>query len=200
MGQELECRVRFRERTLTGKAQLETDYLLFRGEERLKLAFQDLTGVQAAGGVLKLTFAGGEAEFELGRAAEKWAGKILHPPSRLDKLGIKAGTAVRLTGEFDEDFREELSRQKAAVTAGKGRVDVVLFSARRTADMDRLVRLAAGMNADGALWVVYPKGVPDIREIEVIKAGRQAGLKDVKVARFSATHTALKFVVPLAAR
>ena len=197
MGQELECRMRFRERTFTGKAQLETDYLLFRGEERLKLAFQDLTGVQAAGGVLKLTFAGGEAEFELGRAAEKWADKILHPPSRLDKLGIKAGTSVRLMGEFDQDFHTELNSRKAAVTAGKGRVDVVLYTARRTADLGRLPRLAAGLNGDGALWVVYPKGVPEIREVEVIEAGRQVGLKDVKVARFSATHTALKFVVPL---
>ena len=52
----------------------------------------------------------------------------------------------------------------------------------------------------GALWVVYPKGVQTIREIEVIAAGREAGLKDVKVASFSATHTALKFVIPVASR
>jgi hypothetical protein len=42
--------------------------------------------------------------------------------------------------------------------------------------------------------VIYPKGVPQIKEIRVIQAGRAAGMKDVKVARFSATHTALKFV------
>ena len=39
-----------------------------------------------------------------------------------------------------------------------------------------------------------------IREVEVIERGRTAGLKDVKVASFSATHTALKFVIPVAAR
>jgi hypothetical protein len=56
------------------------------------------------------------------------------------------------------------------------------------------------MNPDGAIWVVYPKGVTAIREIEVLNAGREAGLKDVKVASFSPTHTALKFVVPIEKR
>ena len=101
MGQELECRMRYREAVAGGKAYLETDYLLFRGDERVKVAFKDLTSVKAADGVLRLEFAGGPAELELGKAAEKWAEKILHPPSRLDKLGVKAGSTVRLVGEFE---------------------------------------------------------------------------------------------------
>lgn len=36
--------------------------------------------------------------------------------------------------------------------------------------------------------------------MDVLQAGRQAGLTDTKVARFSGTHTALKFVIPLARR
>jgi len=34
----------------------------------------------------------------------------------------------------------------------------------------------------------------------VLSAGRKAGLKDVKVVGFSATNTALKFVIPLSKR
>jgi hypothetical protein len=52
----------------------------------------------------------------------------------------------------------------------------------------------------GALWVVHPKGVQIIREIEVLDAGRAAGLKDTKVVAFAPTHTALRFVIPVAAR
>jgi hypothetical protein len=48
--------------------------------------------------------------------------------------------------------------------------------------------------------VIYPKGVTAIREIQVIEAGRAAGLKDVKVAGFSASHTGLKFVIPVTSR
>ena len=37
MGQEFECRMRLGRRVLSGKAYLETDHLLFRGEERVKI-------------------------------------------------------------------------------------------------------------------------------------------------------------------
>lgn len=49
-------------------------------------------------------------------------------------------------------------------------------------------------------WVVYPKGQRHIREIDVMDAGRSAGLTDNKVCRFSNTHTALRFVVPVSQR
>ncbi|MBZ5624680.1 MAG: DUF3052 domain-containing protein [Acidobacteriia bacterium] len=197
MGQELECRLHYQRRTLAGKAYLETDYVLFRGEERLKVLLKDLTVVQASGGVLRLEFAGGEAEFELGKAAEKWEEKILHPPSRLDKLGVKPGLTVRLAGEFAPDFLEELRARNVVLAEGRSKADLVFFAARAARDLAKVATLAAGMKPDGAIWVVYPKGVTSIREIEVLEAGRHAALKDIKVAGFSLTHTALKFVVPL---
>src|SRR5215472_8376971 len=104
MGQELECNLRLGKRTLSGRAYLETDFLLFRGEERLKIAFGDLMGVSAKNGVLKLEFAGGPAAFELGASAEKWAKKILHPPTLLNKLGVKPGASIAVDGEFNPDF------------------------------------------------------------------------------------------------
>ena len=56
MGQELDCTLRYRRRKLAGKAYLETDHVLFRGPERLKVLLKDLKGVSAAAGVLKLEF------------------------------------------------------------------------------------------------------------------------------------------------
>jgi hypothetical protein len=200
MGQELECRLRYRKRTLAGKAYLETDYLLFRGEERLKVALKDLTAVQADGGFLKLEFPGGPAALELGEAAEKWAEKILHPPSRAGKLGVKAGAEVRLVGEFEQDFRDELRGCAVELADGKAKADLVFFAAAAARDLARVAKLKAWLKPAGALWVVYPKGVPAIREIEVLDAGRAAGLKDTKVASFSSTHTALRFVIPVAER
>jgi hypothetical protein len=200
MGQELECRLRYRKRTMAGKAYLETDYLLFRGEERLKVALKDLTAVQADGGLLKLEFPGGPAALELGEAAEKWAEKILHPPSRAGKLGVKAGAEVRLVGEFERDFRDELRGCAVELADGKAKADLVFFAAAAARDLARVAKLKAWLKPAGALWVVYPKGVPAIREIEVLEAGRAAGLKDTKVASFSSTHTALRFVIPVAER
>jgi hypothetical protein len=196
MGQELECRMRYQRRTLSGKAYLETDHLLFRGDERVKIALKDVKAARATDGVLTLEFAGGPAALELGAAAEKWAQKILHPPTRADKLGVKPGVTVRLVGDFDAAFLEELR----ATEIVKGKADLVFFLAPDRQVLERTPKLALSLKPAGALWIVYPKGVSAIREIEVLHAGRAAGLKDVKVASFSTTHTALKFVIPLVDR
>jgi hypothetical protein len=194
MGQELICKARLQGRLAgEGKAQLETDYLLFRGSERIKIALGAVTAVKADGGVLRLEFAGGPAELELGAAAEKWAQKILNPPSRIRKLGVAAGLTVRLEGQFEPDFLEEIAASEA-VGVLKGKCDLLFVAAVRIAELDRLPKWKAELKAGGALWVVYPKGHPEIKEVALIQAGRAAGMKDVKVVRFSATHTALKFI------
>jgi hypothetical protein len=193
MGQEIECRARIGTRSrMEGKAYLETDYVLFRGTERFKVGFGELTGVKADGGVLKLEFAGGPLELELGTAAEKWARKILNPPSLMDKLGVKAGLKIRLIGEFPGEFPSDVAERQATLT--KGKCDLAFLAVARTTQLDHMRKLKPNILPGGALWVVYPKGLAEIREIDVIQAGRAAGMKDVKVARFSATHTVLKFV------
>jgi hypothetical protein len=200
MGREIDCRMRHGKRLLTGRAYLETDHLLFRGQERLKVPLKDLTRVAARGGILRLEFTGGPAELELGPAAEKWAEKILHPASRADRLGVKSGAVVRLGGSFEAEFIEELRARGVVVSQKRQTADWVFFAAEKAGDLAKVSKLAEGMNPDGAMWVVYPKGAAAIREIDVIQAGRAAGLKDVKVVRFSETHTGLKFVVPIASR
>ncbi len=75
--------------------------------------------------------------------------------------------------------------------------DLVFLAADSLADLDRIEPLAETMARDGGIWVVAPKGGVEPREAQVLEAGRAAGLKDVKVARWSDTHTAHKFVIPL---
>ena len=198
MGQELNCRMHYEGRTLTGIACLEGDHILFRGAERLHIALKDLRSVATEGGLLHLDFPGGPVSLELGAAAEKWARKILHPPSRADKLGIKPGLSVRLVGQFDAGFLDELRGVAPATESSKA--DLIFLAAPDRQALARIPKLTAALKPAGALWVVYPKGVQLIREIEVLSAGRAAGLKDTKVAAFSATHTALRFVIPVAAR
>ena len=195
MGQEIECRIRYQEQSQAGKAYLETDHLLFRGTQRLKVLFRDMTKVEADGGILRLEFTGGPAELELGAAAEKWAHKILHPPSRLAKLGVKAGMTIHVVGEFEPDFLNDLSNSHVEMVGVPA--DLIFLAAEGRAKLSQIRKLAPLLKRDGGIWVIYPRGIEKIREIDVIKAGRDADLKDVKVASFSLTHTALKFVIPV---
>jgi hypothetical protein len=200
MGLERECKLQVRGKTISGKARLESDHLLFRGTERLKIMLKDLSRVQAENGVLIVHFAGGEAALELGPAADKWAQKILRPPSRLDKLGVRAGVEVSLEGTFETSFVREVRARKAGIVAGTARRDLIFLAVEHEDGLAAISKSVRKLKPDGGVWVVYPKGVKTVREIQVLDAGRAAGLKDVKVASFSPTHSALKFVIPVRAR
>jgi hypothetical protein len=146
--------------------------------------------VSAKDGWLQIEYDGGAAAFELGAAAAKWADKILRPPSLMDKLGVKTGLKIALEGELEPQFAKEIGP-----TVKRG-ADLLFFGAKGGADLYKIEKLKARIAPGGAIWVVYPKGKAEIREVEVIAAGRAAGLKDTKVARFSDTHTALRFSLP----
>src|ERR1700686_5045575 len=102
MGAEAACKVTFRNRATMGKARLETEVLHFRGPDlTLTIPFAEIEEVSSGGGMLTVTSALGDASFDLGPAAAKWADKIRHPPSRLDKLGLKPGWRASAIGVSD---------------------------------------------------------------------------------------------------
>jgi hypothetical protein len=202
MGNELKCTVRVGKEVSEGKALLETSEIRFRGGFRLKIPFASIKSVKAVDGQLHLQTADGLAVFELGTAAEKWREKILHPKSRIEKIGVKPGAKVSLLGGFNADFLEELKHLVGSVTKDKVAVesDAVFFAADSQKELSSVRKIAKSLKGATALWIVYPKGQRSITENDVIAAGRKTGLKDVKVVGFSSTHTALKFVLPLDSR
>jgi hypothetical protein len=199
VGSELKCTVRFAKQTSEGKALLETSEVLFRGKFRLKIPFAAIKSAKAVDGELRLLTADGLAVFDIGAAAEKWREKILHPKSRVEKIGLKPGAKVSLFGGFDAKFLLELKSLGAAMTRDQVAADAeaVFFAADSREELSSVLKTAKSLKGAAALWIVYPKGQKSITENDVIAAGRKAGLKDVKVVGFSAVHTALKFVIPL---
>ena len=202
MGAEAKCELTFGRTKASGKALLETDALIFRGGEvRLAVPYKQMSAVEARNGALRVTFPDGVAEFAIGAAAPTWADKILHPPSRIDKLGVKPQHVVLVLGVRDEGFARELAGSAAKVlTRAAGKADIIFYAADTRAALEKLTPLQAHLVRDGAIWVIRPKGAAAIRESDVMQAGKKAGLVDVKVARFSDTHTAEKFVIPVARR
>jgi hypothetical protein len=202
MGNEANGTVKFGKQRARGKALLETSELIFRSEDgalRLKIAFSSIKSAKAIDGELRLETADGPVAFALGRQAGKWCDKILHPKTRMEKLGLKPNAAVSLQGNFDDDFVTELSGCTKNVTRGtlNGNSEWIFFAANTSKELAEMSKLAKTLKGAAALWLVYPKGQKQITENNVLAAGRKAGLKDVKVVGFSPTHTALKFVIPL---
>ena len=203
MGNEATCKARYGKQESEGKALLETSEVSFRGDFRLKIPFSGIKSAKAVEGELRLQTAEGAASFHLGSAtAGKWLEKILHPKSRIEKLGVKPDAKVSLIGGFDSEFRRELGGLTKSISKGKAAADAehIFFAADAREDLPSLSRLAKTMSGAAALWIVYPKGQKHITESDILAAGRKSGLKDVKVVGFSATHTALKFVIPLTKR
>lgn len=202
MGSEVFCKLRFGEQESEGKALLETSEIVFRGDFRLKIPFSTLKSAKAVDGELCLETAQGLAIFQLGATAEKWLEKMLHPKSRIEKLGVKSGAKVSVIGKFDAEFLHEILALAKSITKGRAARDSdhIFFAANRKNDFSSLSKITKALSGAAALWIVYPKGQKHITENDVFSAGRKSGLKDVKVVGFSPTHTALKFVIPLSRR
>jgi len=122
--------------------------------------------------------------------------------SLLDKLGVKPEQRIGVLGVEDAVFLSDLAHRVPEFGRGKppSGADMILLGAENVKALARVKSLAGAIQKAGVIWIVYPKGQSHIREADVRAAGISAGLTDNKVCRFSETHTALRFVIPLARR
>ena len=121
----------------------------------------------------------------------------------LDKLGLRPGMRVALIDIEDPDIRRLITERTTELTEGwpEPETDLVLLGADTTDALAPLEAMATRIRPNGAIWVVSRKGASaTLRDVEVIAAARDVGLVDNKVASFSATHTALRLVIPVARR
>jgi hypothetical protein len=206
MGREARCMAEFGGWMGEGKLLLETDELVFRGAARWSSPLKALAEVSAKDGWLEVQGAGSTARFDLGGLAEKWAHAIRNPRGLLDKLDVRPASRVAIVGVDDAEFIAKLRERAANVSEAAGPeaveagTDLVFYAAASPADLEALPLLRTRIAQNGGVWVISPKGRKEIADVVVIAAAKQAGLVDVKVARFSETLTALKLVIPRAER
>lgn len=197
MGREARCVVRYGGAEAICRALLETDEVIVRGEIRVAVLLREISEAADDDGTLRLAWSDGVLELELGEPeAGRWAHAILNPKTLFDKLGVKDGQRVAVVGELPSEFVAELRAQHPAPPAGAA-LDVIFLAVGSAGDLDLLEPVQHGLARDGAIWIVRPKGSKEVPEASVRAAARGVGLVDIKTARFSDTHTADKYVIPL---
>jgi hypothetical protein len=125
----------------------------------------------------------------------------------LDKLGVRSDSRVAIAGVDDAEFRRLLADRTSDVQdlssdeVPPAGMDLVFLAADSVDDLIRVGVLRGSLVPDGAIWVVSRKGrEATLRDVDVIDAAKSMGLVDNKVVSFSATHTALRLVIPRALR
>ena len=160
MGRDLQCSVRCGGKRSSGKALLETNEIIFRGDFRLKVPFASIESVVARNGELHLKWPENTAVFELGEQAEKWAHTILHPKTVAEKLRIKPGSRISVIRLAEPQALNDARKSAAAFADDKPLrdSDVIFFGAETVPDLARVKKLIPALATTGALWIVYPKG------------------------------------------
>ncbi|HET7420415.1 MAG TPA: DUF3052 family protein [Candidatus Dormibacteraeota bacterium] len=113
---------------------------------------------------------------------------------------MKPGTRVAVMGIDDASFMRDLRRRTGDVIAGKPRrlCDIVIIGVDEMRELDVLKEAKKWIEPNGAIWLVRPKGGrSELKDTDLIEAGLAAGLVDNKIASFSETHGAMRFVFRL---
>ncbi len=118
----------------------------------------------------------------------------------LDKLGIKPRAQVAVLDDLGAGFMSLLRERTGDISTRRPRhkCDVVLMRAADAASLGRLREVKQWIKPDGAIWVIRVKGPgARLRDVDLIDAGLAAGLVDNKIASFSDTEGAMRFVFRL---
>ncbi len=118
----------------------------------------------------------------------------------LDKLGVRPGSKVAVVDLDDPEFMKLLRTRTNDIVVGRPRTtcDLVFMGVRELPDLKRLRDVKSWIEPNGAIWVVRVKGAGrTLRDTDLIDAGLTAGLVDNKIASFSETHGAMRFVFRL---
>ncbi len=201
MGLEANCIAWLDGQVSEGKAQLESEQVIFRGEFKITVPFHSIRRLSESEGKLSIFFGAGTLVLDLGGLAPKWEHKIRNPKPLLDKLGVKPGMKVSVQGVRDAGFLKGLVQKDIQVSKKRAKMsDIIFLQVDSKSDLRFVHSAAKNLVQNGALWIIYPKGKQELKQKDIFKAGKSANLVDVKIVSFSSTYSALKFVIPVSMR
>lgn len=110
---------------------------------------------------------------------------------------------MAVIGVDDDMLLSELRGRTDEIVVGmpRSRRDVIFFAAESLNALGELETLRTRIVHTGAIWVVFRKDLRRaINDADITAAAQRVGLVDNKVVSFSASHGAMRLVIPLAMR
>jgi hypothetical protein len=120
-----------------------------------------------------------------------------------DKLGLKPGQAVRVSGKGDQELLARVREKLGRGLIRSGNADVILFWPKTVDEITpTLAELKSAIVPNGSIWVITARrgqisasGMAYYNQDLLIPMGQAAGLVDNKICSLSAKESAMRFVI-----
>jgi hypothetical protein len=123
--------------------------------------------------------------------------------SLFDKLGLRSDHRVAVRRIDNAAFLKQLTAflENPPATSLRGAYDIIFLQVDGATELTSIAPAGKHLVANGALWIFHPKGrSAGVSDAAVRAAGLAAGLVDNKISAYTDTHTATRYVIPLARR
>lgn len=195
MGLELkQCKAVIKAVKATGKLHVDSKQIEFRAKDvRWSVQVGKGTSAKVDGNKLVVRRGSKTATFDVGAKAEKWADKVVNPPTRATKLGLKSGSKVLLRGGLEDSFAQELSAHGLVSVKSVKTCDIAFVKLNKAADFKVFDSVASSCATGVHIWAIWPKGIEAVGQGQVIGRAREHGMGPGKKISFDETCTAMRF-------
>ncbi|MFY9264686.1 MAG: hypothetical protein WAO61_04590 [Solirubrobacterales bacterium] len=117
----------------------------------------------------------------------------------IDKLGLKPGMRVRMTGDIGAELKSAAKLEIGGSLLRSGELDLIVRVVKSVAEADEFLgRVRDQIVGDGAIWLVtWKRGDPRyVMQEELIPLGPPHRLVDNKVCAIDDRRSAIRFVIP----
>lgn len=196
MGLEANVVATYVRKSYEGKLHVDSKCISFRAKDfKWEAALGESIKAEADDGVLKIVSDRRKISFTIGDSASKWVDKVLNPPSRMKKFGVKEMHRVWVSKGFDKSFKDEIKSVGAKITRIIDNCDLAICIIKHRGMLPELDEYVEQLPEKKNIWVVWPKGSSDVGQTDVMQHAKSLGMGPSKTAAFDGNHSSMRFAI-----
>lgn len=197
MGMEAACTLRVGSEQYAGKARLDADHIDFTGQTKFRFRLSEIRSPSYQAGALRFEFHGNKIALSVGDRTAKWYDAVMNPKTPAEKLGLPAGSRVRIINIDDEAIVSSLTEHGVTLIADRSdNCDAVLLGVERPADLRQIPSLADTLQPEGVIWLILSKSSRAVTQGNVQGAARNVGMTELKDVSVTEAFSAYRLARP----